>query len=119
MSVDIPTQPVGDGSLGHEPAMTPDHAPLRLVRDPHPALEAQQAFADRCDRVLRLAGASGDRLHTALFLVLRQHHAVPEVAADGVHLACAECRAVGRSPAEQYPCLTAQQAFWALDSVLR
>lgn len=119
MSVDVTTQHVPRGLLGHGPTMTPDRVPLRLVRDPHPALEAQQAFADDCYRVLRLAGASGHRLHTALFLVLRQHYAIPEVAPDGAHLTCAECRAAGRPPAEQYPCPTAQQAFWALDSVLR
>lgn len=116
MSVDVTTGlvPPGRGS-----AVTPDRAPLHLVGDPHPALEAQQAFADASDRVLRLAGASGQRLATALYLVLRQHHAVPGLDSDeGLHLTCAECRAAGRAPADQYPCPTANHAFWALDAVL-
>lgn len=121
MSVDVTTSQVPGGQQphGHGPSVTPDRAPLRLVRHPHPALEAQQAFADEADRVLRLAQASGQRLATALYLVLRQHHAVPEMGTDGLHLTCAECRAADRAPADQYPCPTAQHAFWALDAVLR
>ena len=116
MSVDATTHPVRPGRAT---PMTYDRAPLRLVRDPHPSLAAQQAFAAECERVLRLAQASGQRLATALYLVLRQHHGVPELGPDGLHLTCAECRAADRAPADQYPCPTAQYAFWALDAVLR
>jgi hypothetical protein len=120
MSVDVTTEEVsrGDEPPGYGPTVTPRRAPLCLVRDPHPAFEAQQAFADEADRVLRLAQVSGQRLATALYLVLRQHHAVPETGLDGLHLSCAECRTGDRAPVDQYPCPTAQQAFWALDAVL-
>jgi hypothetical protein len=120
MSVDVTSDqvPLGYGPRGYGPTVTPGRAPLCLVRDPHPAFEAQQVFADEADRVLRLAQVSGQRLATALYLVLRQHHAVPEMDVDGLHLTCAECRAGDRAPVDQYPCPTAQQAFWALDAVL-
>ena len=96
-----------------------DRAPLRLVRDPHPSFDAQQTFLDETTRVMRRAEASGQRLVTALYLVLRQHGAVAEVNPEhGLHLTCSECRSEGRDPADQYPCPTAQQAFWALDAVL-
>ncbi|WP_375425644.1 hypothetical protein [uncultured Friedmanniella sp.] len=117
MSVDVTTDLLPRG-LGLP--VRPERVPLHLVRDPHPAYAAQQAFADESDRVLRLAGASGQRLATALYLVLRQHHAVPELDPDGgSHLTCAECRPTDRDPADQYPCPTAEHAFWALDAVLR
>lgn len=117
MSVDVATD-----DRAEQPAapVNAEPAPLRLVREPHPALAGQQLFADEAARVLRRAEASGQRLATALYLVLRQHAAVLRVDPEqGLHLTCAECRSEGREPQEQYPCPTAQQSFWALDAVLR
>ena len=92
---------------------------LTLVRPPHPALADQQAFAGRADRVLRRAGVSGDRLTTALYLILAEHAPVLAVGPlEGLHLRCSCCWVDGLDPALQYPCLTARQALWALDAVL-
>ncbi|SDT31895.1 hypothetical protein SAMN04488543_3712 [Friedmanniella luteola] len=95
------------------------HRPLTLLREPHPALDAQQAFATAAALVLRRAGASGQRLTTALHLILAEHAGLPVVdGPEGLHLRCTRCRDEDREPAAQYPCPTAQQAFWALDAVL-
>ena len=97
----------------------PAPRPLTLLRQPHPALGAQQAFVEDAERVLLRAGTRGDRLTTALFLVLRAHGAelVPGQS-EGPHLRCTTCRSDALEPAAQYPCPTAQQAFWALDATL-
>jgi hypothetical protein len=80
-----------------------------------PALAFLAASAELMPR----AEASGDRLVTALYLILRAHTAVAETDGDQRRfLACAECRSEGREPHARYPCPTAQQAFWALDAVL-
>jgi hypothetical protein len=69
--------------------------------------------------LLPKAEASGDRLVTALYLILRTHTAVAETEANQPgFLTCAECRPGRREPQARYPCPTAQQAFWALDAVL-
>ncbi|MFL6066019.1 MAG: hypothetical protein ACJ72G_15250 [Friedmanniella sp.] len=69
--------------------------------------------------LLPKAQASGDRLVTALYLILVAHTAVSVTDADGrQYLTCAECRPGLREPGCQYPCPTAQQAYWALDAVL-
>ncbi|WP_375432348.1 hypothetical protein [uncultured Friedmanniella sp.] len=115
MSVDVATDRPAE--LREVPVTEP--APRQLVRQPHPALADQQAFAEASARVLRRAEAAGERLVIALYLVLSQHRAVVRYDPAGPHLSCAECRPVGRLPREQYPCPTAQQAFWALDAVLR
>ena len=95
------------------------HRPLTLLREPHPALEAQQAFVAGVDRVQRRAATSGQRLTTALHLILAEHAATPVAdGSDGLHLRCTRCRDESQEPAAQYPCPTAQQAFWALDAVL-
>lgn len=92
---------------------------LVLLRDAHPALVAQQGFVRDRDAVLLRSGVSGQRLVTALHLVLTTHRPEASAAIDGaVHLRCRTCRPADRTPSEQYPCLTAQQAFWALDAVL-
>lgn len=96
------------------------HRPLAVLREPHPALAAQQGFVEDAARVLRRAGASGQRLTTALYLILAEHAATPVAGGpDGLHLRCSRCRTEGREPAEQYPCATAEQAYQALDAVLR
>ena len=87
--------------------------PLTLVRAPQGALAAQQAFAAEVERVLLQAGTSGERLTTALYLILSEHAADPVT--EGVHLRCRRCR-VEDQAAARYPCPTAQQAFWALDA---
>lgn len=92
---------------------------LVLLRDAHPALMAQQAFVLDREAVLVRSGVSGQRLVTALHLVLTTHRPEASAALDGsVHLSCGTCRPDDRTPSEQYPCATAQQAFWALDAVL-
>jgi hypothetical protein len=69
--------------------------------------------------LLPKAEASGDRLVTALYLILRTHTAVPETdAGQQDYLTCAECRPDRGEPHARYPCPTARQAFWALDAVL-
>lgn len=91
--------------------------PLTLLRSPQPALAAQQAFAAEVERVLRQAGTSGERLTTALYLILSEHAATPiAVGPEGPHLRCRQCRPGDQEPAARYPCPTAQQAFWALDA---
>jgi hypothetical protein len=103
------------------PIFTPlaAHRPLTLLREPHPALAGQQAFVADAARVLRRAGASGERLTTALYLILSEHAATPVGGGpEGLHLQCSRCRADDLDPAAQYPCPTAQQALWALDAVL-
>lgn len=86
----------------------------------HPALAEQQGFADERARILRRAEPSGERLVTALYLVLTRHRPTATESDDGrPHLSCAECRPEGRDPLAQYPCPSAQQAFWALDAALR
>jgi hypothetical protein len=103
----------------HTPTTAPAHRPLTLLREPHPALAAQQSFVADAARVLRRAGTSGERLTTALYLVLAEHAATPVAdGPDGLHLRCTRCRTDDLEPAEQYPCATAQQACWALDAVL-
>lgn len=90
-----------------------------LLRDVHPALVAQQGFARDREAVLVRSGVSGQRLVTALHLVLNTHQPEVAVTPDGsVHLSCGTCRPDDRSASEQYPCVTAQHAFWALDAVL-
>jgi hypothetical protein len=92
---------------------------LTLLREPHPALAAQQAFVEAVAPVLRRSGVSGERLTTALHLILLAHPAVPvSDGPDGLHLRCARCRHEGLAPAQQFPCPTAEQAFWALDAAL-
>ena len=99
-------------------------APHRLPAPSHEqqsVLLAQQAFVADVADVLRRAGTSGERLTTALFLILAEHAATPVTVlgnADDLHLRCRRCRAEGREPAAQYPCATAQQAYWALDAAL-
>jgi hypothetical protein len=94
-------------------------APTLVLVSSSPALIQQQAFLAECERLLRKAGCSGQRLVTALFHILTVH---TPVLADGsgqsTYYACRECRLEGRQPAEQYPCRTAQEACWALDAVL-
>jgi hypothetical protein len=89
--------------------------PVRTASATASALSFLAASAE----LLPKAEASGDRLVTALYLILRAHTAAVE--AEGSQqgfLACAECRP-GRYEAQaRYPCPTAQQAFWALDAVL-
>ncbi len=92
---------------------------LSLVPPPHPALADQQAFAAHADRVRRRAGVSGERLTTALYLILTEHGPVPAVGAvEGLHLRCSCCRVEGLEPELQYPCSTARQALCALDAVV-
>jgi hypothetical protein len=77
------------------------------------------AFLAATAELLPRAEASGDRLVTALYLILRTHTGVTSTDGDQRRLlTCAECRPDGREPGRQYPCPTAQQAFWALDAVL-
>jgi hypothetical protein len=93
--------------------------PLVVLRQPHSAMGGQQAFATGCARVMLKAGVSGHRLVIALHITLTRHAPAVAVADDGtVHLTCGECRPDCREPAAQYPCPTAQQAFWALDAIL-
>ncbi|GAA1433167.1 hypothetical protein GCM10009616_24540 [Microlunatus lacustris] len=95
----------------HRPHVPPQ-VPQRVLAD-------QQAFVADVADVLRRAGTSGQRLTTALFLILAEHGATP--AGDGtesLHLRCRRCRSEDLEPAAQYPCTTAQQAYWALDAVL-
>jgi hypothetical protein len=111
MSVEVMSGPI--------PTTPAASRPLALLREPHPALAAQQAFVADAARVLRRAGASGERLTTALFLILTEHSAVPVAGdADGLHLRCSRCDVEDARPAGQYPCPTAAQAFWALDAAL-
>ncbi|MCW2805453.1 MAG: hypothetical protein QOF52_704 [Propionibacteriaceae bacterium] len=100
-------------------ASSPGHGSLVPLRQPHTVLDGQQAFISDCARVMLKASASGQRLVVALYLALTYHVAAVSTAEDGtVHLTCCECRSDGREPGAQYPCPTAQQAFWALDAVL-
>jgi hypothetical protein len=94
--------------------------PQRAVLGQHSAPSEQQAFVDKCQAVLLKAQASGQRSSTALYLILAAHAPVLALTEESVaHLTCAECRPHRRPPEEQYPCRTAQQAFWALDALLR
>ena len=104
---------------GRVPGPPAAHRPLVLHQEPQRVLTAQQAFAADVTDVLRRAGASGQRLTTALFLILSEHAATP-VAGDpeNVLLRCSRCRAESPERAAQYPCTTAQQAYWALDAAL-
>lgn len=111
MSVEIPRR-----LAPHLPAA---RCPPLPHPEPHPVLVAQQAFAADAADVLRRAGTSGQRLTTALFLILAEHAATPVTGnADDLHLRCRRCRPENREPAAQYPCTTAQQAYWALDAAL-
>jgi hypothetical protein len=96
------------------PTPVPWRRPLTLLRAPQPALAAQHAFTAEAERVLRQAGTSGERLTTALYLILSEHAADP--VAEGLQLRCRRCRLEVQEPAMGYPCPTAQQAFWALDA---
>lgn len=95
-------------------------APARpVIGTPHPALERQQLFADQRRELLPRAQATGQRLASALYVVLNQHLPATVTSEAGqVHLSCAECRPDGREPAEQFPCPTAEQALWALVAAL-
>jgi hypothetical protein len=89
--------------------------PVRAASAAATALTFLAASAELLPR----AEASGDRLVTALYLILRTHTAVTETDAEQRRfLTCAECRPDGGEPDTQYPCSTARQAFWALDAVL-
>jgi len=77
------------------------------------------AFVSEAAELMPKAEASGDRLVTALYLILRCHSAVTETDADRrPYLTCAECGPGPGALRRPYPCRTAQQAFWALDAVL-
>jgi hypothetical protein len=83
------------------------------------ATATAMSFLAASAQLLPRAEASGERLVTALYLILRAHTAVTVTDAEQRRfLTCAECRPEGREPHRQYPCPTAQQAFWALDAVL-
>lgn len=100
----------------HRPAV---HQPPVAHPEPQPVLVAQQAFAADVADVLRRAGTSGQRLTTALYLILAEHAATPVAGNPGIlHLRCRRCRSESPEPAAQYPCATAQQAYWALDAAL-
>ena len=77
------------------------------------------SFAYAAAALLPRAEASGDRLITALYLILKAHAGIPDPTAAGAELTCAECRPAACGEREAYPCRTAQQAFWALDAILR
>jgi len=110
MSVEIVRRRVPDPPVVHPP-LAPQGAP--------PVLAAQQAFAADVAEVLRRAGTSGQRLTTALFLILAEHAATPVTGdPESLHLRCSRCRSESPEPADQYPCTTAQQAYWALDAAL-
>ena len=77
------------------------------------------AFAAAAASLLPRAEASGERLVTALYLILRLHSPVAAPGTSTGSLTCAECRPAAHGPRQQYPCRTAEQAFWALDAILR
>lgn len=86
---------------------------------PPAGLRGQLVFREACDLLLPRAQASGNRLMTALYLILLEHRGMPSGSGPDAHLTCASCRPEVRPPDGTYPCPTAQQAFWALDAVLR
>jgi hypothetical protein len=84
-----------------------DAPPLRRSRD----------HVRRRAAVLRRALASGDRLTTALAIILHGHR--PEAVLDGdtvARLYCAECRHDPSPTGQGYPCSTAENAIWALEA---
>lgn len=105
------------------PTSSPEPVPptrpvLVLVGRMDPEVEAQQEFLSQTDRLLRRAGASGDRMVTALYLILAVHAAIADVGSDRARYICAVCRPDAH-PAQSYPCPTAEQATWALEAVFR
>lgn len=86
---------------------------------PPTGLRGQLVFQEACDAVLPRAQASGNRMMTALYLILLEHRGVLSGTGPDAPLTCASCRPEVRPPDGTYPCPTAQQAFWALDAVLR
>ena len=84
-----------------------------------PPSAAALAFVTAVEQVLPKAEASGDRLITALYLILVVHAPIAvDDAERGPHLTCAECRPAARELDQPYPCRTALRAYWALDAVL-
>ncbi|MFZ7089345.1 BLUF domain-containing protein [Curtobacterium sp. RRHDQ10] len=66
---------------------------------------------------LRRAMASGDRLVTSLAVILHGHRPQAVLTASGTkRVQCSECRVTQAEPADQYPCNTARNAIWALES---
>jgi len=88
-----------------------------MTADASTAAARSATFVRAATALLPRAAASGDRLVTALYLILQTHVGV-EVRGSGADscLTCAECRPAADG---QYPCRTAEQAFWALDAILR
>lgn len=101
------------------PRPTPAAEPPRLALVPPLAVTpAQQEFVAERDRLLPRAGVSGERSTTALYLILRAHGAELRTTGAGRTLCCATCApADGAAPAS-YPCVTAEQALWALAATL-
>lgn len=75
------------------------------------------AYARRRGLALRRALVSGEQLVVSLAIIL-QGHRPEEVLGDGgaLRLRCAECHGGGRTGG--YPCNTARNALWAIESTL-
>lgn len=71
---------------------------------------------NRREHVLQRALVSGDRLVGALAIILHGHE--PVRSTSGAGLRCRECRVLGDTPHNAYPCPTTNNALWALESVL-
>jgi hypothetical protein len=75
------------------------------------------SYVARRTRVLRRALFSGNRLMTTLAIILNGHR--PETLPEpggATRVRCAECRLI--PDADAYPCPTAKNAIWALESAL-
>ena len=80
--------------------------------------DEQADLVRRRSAVLRRALSTGDRLLSALAIILNGHD--PETVTSGagrVYLQCRVCRSHDEPALDAYPCATAKNALWALEAV--
>ncbi len=79
--------------------------------------DEQADLVRRRSAVLRRALSTGDRLVSALAIILNGHDPEPVVTADGRRsLQCRVCRGHDEPALDAYPCATAKNALWALEA---
>lgn len=119
-----PNWSMGFDNLNHnapEDGLESDWPEPNLALLPLPDTEAGDAgnYVYRRAAVLRPALYSGDRLMTTLAIILHGHRPETILGPDGhTRLHCAECRIHTGTDQEHYPCSTAKNAIWALESAL-
>jgi hypothetical protein len=118
-----PTWSMGFDDLRTEPRAktpggwpTPDLAAFP-VRSGQP--DDASDYVGRRAHILRRALFSGNRLMTTLGIILDGHRPETTLEPGGItRTRCSECRVFPGADGDDYPCSTAKNAIWALESAL-